>query len=43
LDPELSHRAGSEIPVDHNGPLQQVADGDVAVAMVVEHIMNSPV
>ncbi len=26
-----------------NGPVQQVADGDVAVGMVVEHIMNSPV
>ena len=30
-------------PLITNGPVQQVADGDVAVGMVVEHIMNSPV
>ena len=30
-------------PLIQNGPLQQVADGDVAVGMIVEHIMKSPV
>jgi len=33
----------AQSPLITNGPVQQVADGDVAVAMVVEHIMNSPV
>ncbi len=30
-------------PLITNGPVQQVADGDVAVGMIVEHIMKSPV
>ncbi len=30
-------------PLITNGPVQQVADGDVAVSMIVAHIMSSPV
>ena len=41
------HTGGIQAPnaasVVTKGPLQQVADSDVALGMVVQHIMQSPV
>ena len=40
------HTGGVQAPnasVITNGPVQQVADGDVGMGMIVQHIMQSPV